>query len=186
MARMQPLYWWSFFSRGIIAVLFGLVAIFLPGITLDILVLLVGAFFFVDGILSIIGSFGNRMVENRWWLSLLEGIAGVLVGILTIIWPAVTLVAIILMIAVWALITGVVEVVAAIRLRRFIINEWFLALCGILSILFGIVLLFNPGVGAITLVWILGTYAIFFGILLLSLGLKLKRFSRSDQTLMTE
>jgi len=174
-------FWWSFVFRGIIAVLFGLAAILLPGITLDILVLLVGAFFFVDGLMSIVSSFGSMNNEERWWLSLLEGLAGVLIGVITFLWPGVTLVAVVLMIAAWALITGFFEIMAAIRLRRVISGEWFLAGSGMISILFGLVLLVNPGVGAVALVWILGIYAVFFGILLLFLGFKLKRVLQRGQ-----
>ncbi len=175
MHKTYTRFWWLFVFRGIIAVLFGLAAILLPGITLDILVLLIGAFFFVDGIMSIVTSFGSRRVEQRWWLSLLEGIAGVLIGVITFFMPGITLVAVILMIAAWALITGVFEILAAVRLRKVITGEWFLALSGIISIIFGVVLLVTPGVGAVALVWILGMYALFFGILLLFLGFKLKK-----------
>jgi len=168
-------YWLSFVSRGFIAVLFGLVALLLPGVTLDILVLLVGAFFFMDGILSIISFFRTDRKVQHWWLSLFEGLAGVLIGIMTFLWPGITLVAVIFIIAFWALITGILELWAAIRLRRVISGEWFLGLSGLISVLFGIVLLARPGLGAVALAWLLGIYAIFFGILLLFLGVKLKK-----------
>lgn len=181
MLQTYSKFWWLFIFRGIIAVLFGLAAILLPSITLKLLVLLVGAFFFADGVLAIVGSFGTRRVEERWWVSLLEGTAGVLIGILAIIWPGTTLVAIVFMIAAWALVTGVFEIVAAIRLRKVITGEWFLGLGGIISVLFGLLLFASPGTGAVTLVWILGAYAIFFGILLLLLGFKLKKLLPPDQ-----
>jgi uncharacterized membrane protein HdeD (DUF308 family) len=181
MRQTYPKYWWLFISRGIIAILFGLAAILLPGITLELLVLLVGAFFFADGVLALVGSFGTRRVEEHWWVSLLEGITGILIGILAIIWPGTTLVAIVFLIAAWAFMTGVFEIVAAIRLRKVVIGEWFLGLGGIISVLFGLFLFVSPGTGAVTLVWILGAYAIFFGILLLLLGFKLKKFLQSGQ-----
>lgn len=181
MDRTYVRYWWSFFFRGIIAILFGLAAIIVPGITLDFLVLLVGAFFFVDGILSMVASFGTRRVEKRWWIALLEGIAGVAIGILTILWPQITLVAMILLIAGWALITGIFEIAAAFRLRKVISGEWFLGLSGVVSIVFGLLLLGRPGFGAVALVWVLGVYAILFGILLLFLGFKMRKFLRSDE-----
>lgn len=167
--------WWSFFFRGVIAILFGLTALLLPTVTIEILVILVGAFFFADGVLSIIGSFASKEVETSWWVSLLEGLAGISIGILTFIWPSATLVAIILLIAIWALLTGALEIIAAIRLRKHIRGEWFLGLSGIISILFGSILLARPGVGAVALVWIIGAYAIFFGILMIFLGFKLKK-----------
>lgn len=182
MLQTYSKYWWLFISRGIIAVLFGLAAILLPGITLQLLVLLVGAFFFADGVLAIVGSFGTRRVEEHWWVSLLEGVAGILIGILAIVWPGTTLVAIVLLIAAWALVTGIFEIIAAVRLRKVIIGEWFLGLGGIISVLFGLLLFVSPGTGAVALVWILGGYAIFFGILLLLLGFKLKKLLQSGQT----
>lgn len=172
--------WWLFISRGIVAVLFGLAAILFPGITLNLLVLLVGAFFFADGVLAIVSSLGTRRVVGHWWVSLLEGVAGVLIGVLAVIWPGTTLIAMVYMIAAWATVTGFFEIVAAVHLRRIISGEWFLGLGGVISLLFGFLLFVSPGTGAVTLVWILGAYAIFFGILLLLLGFKLKKFLPSD------
>ncbi len=178
--------WWLFVSRGIVAVLFGLAAIVFPGITLNLLVLLVGAFFFADGVLAIVSSLGTRQVAGRWWISLLEGGAGVLIGILAIIWPGTTLVAMVYLIAAWALVTGIFEIAAAVHLRQVITGEWFLGLGGIISVLFGFLLFASPGTGALTLVWILGAYAIFFGILLLLLGFKLKKLLHSERGSMSE
>jgi uncharacterized membrane protein HdeD (DUF308 family) len=177
--------WWSFLYRGIIAILFGLAAVLLPGITLNVLIILVGAFFFADGVLSIVASFRTKDVEERWWVAMLEGLAGVLIGIVTFFWPGITLVAIIFMIAAWAMITGIFEIVAAIRLRKIIKGEWFLGLGGILSVLFGLILFFSPGVSALALVWILGAYAILFGALLLFLGFKLKKLLQTEKETMT-
>jgi len=182
MRQTYTSYWWLFYSRGFIAVLFGLAALLLPGLTLNILVLLVGAFFFADGVMALIGAFGSRRVEEHWWAALFEGIAGVLIGLMAIVWPGATLGAMIYLIAAWAVITGVFEIVGAFRLRRTIANEWILALCGIVSILFGLLLFVSPGAGAVTIAWILGAYAIFFGLLLLGLGYKLKKYLREERT----
>ncbi|MCB2184308.1 MAG: HdeD family acid-resistance protein [Desulfobulbaceae bacterium] len=173
-------FWWSFFIRGVIAVVFGLAALLLPGITIDVLMLLVGAFIVADGVFSIISSAGNRAVESQWWVLLLEGLTGLFIGLFTFIRPDVTLALIIILLAVWAFITGVIEIVAAIRLRKVISNEWFLALSGFLSLVFGSILLGRPDLGAVALVWLIGIYALFFGILLIFLGFKLKKFYRSN------
>lgn len=180
MYRPYARIWWSFFFRGVIAILFGLTALLLPAVTIDILIILIGAFFFADGLLSIFAAFGSKGAGTSWWISLLEGLAGILVGVLTFFWPGATLMAMILLIAFWALLTGILEIIAAIRLRKAISDEWFLALSGAISILFGLILVISPGVGAVALVWIIGAYAIFFGMLMVFLGFKLKKLARGN------
>ncbi len=175
MEKVLARYWWSFYIRGIIAIIIGLIAIFLPGITLEILAVLIGAFFLVDGIFSIAASFGSKSSGQRWWIFILEGVAGIVIGVLTFIWPQVTILALVLLIAAWALITGILEIIASFKLRKLIENEWLLALSGILSILFALILLISPGAGAVVIIWLSGVYAIFFGLLLIFLGRKLKR-----------
>lgn len=167
--------WWTFLSRGIIAVLFGAAAILQQGIALELLVLLVAAFFFVDGVLSIIASYGARRAETRWWIALLAGPVRITIGIVAALWPQAGLSTVISLFAGWALITGALEIDAAIRLRRVIAGECFLGFCGIISLLSGVILVASPEIGVAALVWILGIYGIFFGIFLLSLGFKLKR-----------
>ncbi|MCK9294950.1 MAG: HdeD family acid-resistance protein [Desulfobulbaceae bacterium] len=175
MAKTCTECWWSFLSRGIIAVLFGVAAILHQGLALELLVLLMAAFFFVDGVLSIIASFGARGAETRWWISLLAGPVRITIGIVAALWPQATLSTVISMFAGWALITGALEIDAAIRLRRVIAGEYFLGFCGIISLLSGVILVASPEISVAALVWILGIYGIFFGIFLLSLGFKLKR-----------
>ncbi|MFO7761782.1 MAG: HdeD family acid-resistance protein [Thermodesulfobacteriota bacterium] len=176
MEKVLARYWWSFYVRGIIAILIGLIAIFLPEVTLEVLAVLIGAFFLVDGIFSIAASFGSRRSSGeRWWIFVLEGIVGVVIGIMTFIWPEVTVMALVLLVSVWALITGILEIIASVKLRRLIENEWLLTFTGILSILFALILAISPGAGAFVLVWLLGLYAIFFGILLIFFGRKLKK-----------
>jgi uncharacterized membrane protein HdeD (DUF308 family) len=170
-------FWWSFFFRGIIATLFGLAAIILPGITLELLALLLAVFLITDGVFSFLASLGGRGTDPQWWLLLLEGLAGIFIGILAIARPGLTVLAVMLIIAFWALLTGFLEIMAAIRLRHDIQGEWMLGLAGILSILFGIILLSNPGAGAVILVWLVGIYALIFGISMILLGLKLRKFT---------
>ena len=174
MLKLYGRYWWSFLLRGILAAVFGLVAIFLPGVTLGAIAILVAAFLFMDGVFSLFAALQGKSFEGRWWLLLLEGIAGVAIATLTIFWPGLTLLAIVYLIGAWALFTGTLEIAAAIRLRHEIEGEWLLGLGGVLSILFGLILFFSPGVGAIALVWLIGAYALIFGISLIFLGLKLR------------
>lgn len=174
MLKFYGAYWWSFFFRGLLAVAFGLIVIMLPGPTLAAIAVLVAAFLFADGAFSLFTALKGRRLHSPWGLLLLEGIAGIAVGTLTIFWPGMTLLAIIYFIGAWALATGILEIVAAIRLRHEIEGEWLLGLGGILSVLFGLILFFNPGVGAIALVWMIGGYALVFGFSLLFLGFRLK------------
>jgi uncharacterized membrane protein HdeD (DUF308 family) len=164
-------HWWAFALRGVAAILFGLLAFILPGATLIVLVWLWGAYALVDGVLALLSAFRTDH-DHRWGL-LLEGIVGVGVGIVAFAWPDLTAVALLYIIAAWALLTGVLELVAAVRLRRVIQNEWWLVLSGIVSVLFGLVLIAAPGAGALAVVWLIGAYAIVFGILLVGLAMRL-------------
>jgi uncharacterized membrane protein HdeD (DUF308 family) len=156
--------WWMFAVRGAVAVIFGLLALVWPGQTLLALVLLFGAFALVDGFFAVIAGIAARRYFDRWWAVLLEGIAGIVIGLLTFFWPNITALVLVYFIAAWALITGIFEIVAAIQLRRVITNEWMYILGGLLSILFGILLFVFPGAGAVSLIWLIGIYAIVFGI----------------------
>jgi uncharacterized membrane protein HdeD (DUF308 family) len=140
-------------------------------VTLTVLVLFWGAFALVDGVLALVAAFRTDH-DHRWGL-LLEGVVGIGAGIVTFVWPGLTALVLLYIIAVWALLTGVLELVAAVRLRKVIQNEWWLALSGIASVLFGLVLLAAPGAGAVAVVWLIAAYAIVFGILNLALALRL-------------
>jgi len=175
MLRMYGKYWWSFLIRGVLATLFGIIAIVVPGLTLEALTLLLAAFLVADGILSFIASFRGRHLGPRWGFLLFEGLVGVALGLFTFVWPGATVLAIVLIIGFWALITGIFEILAAVKLRAEIEGEWLLGLGGILSILFSIILFTNPGVGAVALVWIIGVYAVLFGISMIFLGIRLRK-----------
>jgi uncharacterized membrane protein HdeD (DUF308 family) len=171
MLHMLARNWWALAVRGLVAVLFGLLTIFLPGVTLVTLVLLFGAYALVDGIFNVIASF--RSASHHWAL-LIEGVIGILAGILTFVWPALTAIALLYLIAFWAILTGIFEIIAGIRLRKAIANEWALLLIGALSLLFGIVILFAPGAGALAIVLWIGVYALAFGVFLLILAFRLR------------
>jgi len=170
--------WWSLVLRGIAAIAFGILAFVWPAITLTALVFLWGAYALVDGVFAIVAGVKTYGENRRWWVLLLEGILGVLAGIVAFALPGITALLLLMLIAAWAIVTGVFEIAAAIQLRKEIKGEWLLALAGIASILFGVVLFLNPGPGALALVWLIGSYAILFGILLIALGLRLHSMAR--------
>ncbi|GAB6190785.1 HdeD family acid-resistance protein [Desulfocastanea catecholica] len=167
-------YWWLFLLRGTLATLFGLLAIFLPGITLEVMTIFLGAFLVVDGFVSFFVSMKGRGRGLNGGVLLLEGLLGIAVGVFTLIWPGITVLAIVLLVAFWAMMTGVLEIIAAVSLRNEIQGEWLLGLSGILSILFSVILFVNPGIGAVTLIWLIGVYAIVFGAAMIFLGLRLR------------
>jgi uncharacterized membrane protein HdeD (DUF308 family) len=149
--------------------------------TLTVLILLFGAYALSDGVIALIASFSSftaRGWEEPWWALTFEGSAGIVVGVLAFAWPEITALALVYLIAAWSVSTGVFEILAAARLRSEVPGEWMLGLCGILSILFGVTLAIAPEVGALALVWLIGTYAVFFGILLLTLAFRLRGRAR--------
>jgi uncharacterized membrane protein HdeD (DUF308 family) len=160
-------HWWALALRGVLAILFGLAALLRPGIALEALILLFGAYALVDGVFSIVGVFGGARGGMPRWLLLLEGIAGIVAGIVAFVLPVLTAFALYFLIIAWALVTGVAEISTAIRLRREIEGEWAMILSGALSILFAVVLLASGAIGIFTLVWVIGVYAVVFGVLLL-------------------
>jgi uncharacterized membrane protein HdeD (DUF308 family) len=166
--------WWLEALRGVAAIILGILAFAWPGIVLLTLVLFWGAFALVDGVLAIVAAVKGGNPMPRWWLAIV-GIAGIAAGALTFFMPGLTALVLVTFVAVWAIILGVMEIVGAIKLRKEIEGEWFLIVNGVLSVIFGILLLWRPGIGAITLVWIIGAYAILFGIIHIAFALKLKK-----------
>ncbi|MGO9451546.1 MAG: HdeD family acid-resistance protein [Candidatus Binataceae bacterium] len=168
-------HWWVFVLRGVVAIIFGISAFAWPGLTIATLILLFGAYALVDGaflIISAISGWGH--IEDPW-LILLEGLLGIGIGVVTFHAPTVTILGLLIYIAAWSLATGVLEIASAMRLRKELAGEFWLLLSGILSIAFAVVLMWYPAAGAVALVWIIGAYAIGFGIVLIALGLKLNR-----------
>lgn len=160
--------------RGVAAVVFGLLTLFDPSISLAALVLVWGAYAFVDGIFSVVSAVRDRREEPHWVSLLVTGIAGVVAGLITFFVPGITALALLYFIAAWAFITGIAEIVAAVRLRKVITGEWMLALAGALSVLFGVFLFVFPGAGALAVVLWIGAYALLFGIMLLVLAFRLR------------
>jgi uncharacterized membrane protein HdeD (DUF308 family) len=152
-----------------VAVLFGLLTFILPGITLVTLVLLFGAYALVDGIFNVIAFF--RVASHHWAL-LIEGVIGIIAGVLTFAWPAITAIVLLYLISFWTIFTGVFEIIAGIRLRKAIANEWLVIVIGVLSLAFGVLILFAPGAGALAIVLWIGAYAVVFGIGLMALAFR--------------
>jgi uncharacterized membrane protein HdeD (DUF308 family) len=171
--------WWALLIRGIAAVLFGALTFMTPGISLVTLVLVFGAYAFADGVFAIVMALRNRGRGDPWWILLLEGLAGVAAAIVTLFFPGLTALALLYLIAAWAVVTGVLEIALAIRLRKVISSEWLLALSGIASLALGVVLMLFPGPGALAVVLWIGAYAIVFGALLIALSLKLRSWART-------
>ena len=167
--------WWALALRGVAAILLGILAFAWPGITLFVLVLFFGAYMLVDGIFAIVAAVRAAGEEDRWWLLLIEGILGVLAGLVAFFWPGLTALALLYFIAAWAIVTGIMEIVAAVRLRQEIEGEWALGLSGLLSVIFGVLLVVLPApAGLLSLVWLIGAYAVATGVLLLILAFRVR------------
>jgi uncharacterized membrane protein HdeD (DUF308 family) len=161
--------WWAMIFRGIAAALFGLAALFWPGMTLLVLLVIFAVYAIVDGLLAIVA--GIRVSGGHRWLLLAEGDIGLLAGLVVLFWPGAAALVLVYVISAWAIFTGLLKVVMAISFRRQIENGWLMGLGGVLSVLFGVVLGFLPGAGLVTLVWLVGIYALILGVALIVLGI---------------
>ena len=166
--------WWAVVLRGIVAIVFGALAFAWPGVTLAILVLLFGWYALVDGIFSLVSAIGGRRTREDRWLLALEGIIGLWAGIVTLRAPSITAVVLVFLISIWAMATGFLRIAAAFRLRKEISGEVWLALSGVLSILFALMLMLRPLLGAMGLVWVIAGYALVLGVTLIMLGFELR------------
>jgi uncharacterized membrane protein HdeD (DUF308 family) len=166
--------WWLLLLRGIAAILFGVLALGWPGLTLLTLILLYGAYALIDGVIAIIAAIVGNAPAGRWWLAIV-GVVGIAVGALTVMLPGMTALILLFTIAGWAVAIGVFQIIGAIRLRKEIDNEWLLILSGAVSVLFGLGIVANPGGGALAIVWVIGIYAIIAGVLYIGLAFRLKK-----------
>ncbi len=174
--------WWVVALQGLAAVIFGVLALVWPQSALWALVMLFGAFALVDGIFALVQAVAWRNVLRRWWAAALGGLAGIVVGILTFIWPNITGLALLYMIAAWAVVTGIFEIVAAIELRQVIEGEWLMVLNGLLSVVFGVLLVVFPGSGALAMAWLIGAFAIISGIMLIVLAFRVRSVAKHVDT----
>jgi uncharacterized membrane protein HdeD (DUF308 family) len=167
-------HWWQVAVRGLIALIFGIMLLAWPEVSLFIFAILFGAFAFVDGIFTLVAAVNYKAgAGRRTWL-FVRGILGIIVGIITFFWPAITMLALVILIGAWALVTGVMELNFAFRAVRETGAKWLFAVSGILSIILGILLLVSPIAAAIAVIWVIGAYAVIAGIVLIVLGFRLR------------
>lgn len=166
--------WWLLVLRGVLSILFGLVALLWPALTLFALVIMFGVYAIIDGIVAVMTGLGRAKDSSRWWVFFLEGLVSIGAGVAALVWPSLAALTLVLLIASWAVITGILEIAAAIRLRREINNEWLLGLGGLISVILGVVLFVQPAAGAIAIIWAIAIYAQIFGVLLIALGIRLR------------
>ena len=166
--------WWLLALRGCVGILFGIGALVWPGATLAALILVFGVYVFVDGMFAVASGIGVRRQIDRWWLIVLEGAAGIILGVLTFRSPDTTALVLLTFIAAWSIVTGVFEIVTALHIRTMIPNEWMLILSGAVSIIFGALLIALPSAGAISIVWLLGAYALLFGMLTVNFAFRVR------------
>jgi len=160
--------------RGIVGIVIGVVAFAWPGVTIAALVVIFGVYALIDGITNLILGVTRTSTHGRSWAHALQGLVGIAAGVLTFIWPVVTAFALVVFIGAWAMVTGIFEVVAAIRLRKVIEGEWMLALSGVMSLVFGFLVFAFPGAAAVGISWALGAYAAVAGVVLIVLGVRLR------------
>jgi uncharacterized membrane protein HdeD (DUF308 family) len=177
MLAMFAAHWPLLLARGIVAALFGIVALAWPGLTLAALVLCFGAYAFVDGVIALVIAFTGRRLPGFGSL-LIEGIAGVAVGAATVLYPGITAIVLLAFIAGWAIVTGIASIATAVSLRRELSGEWPLPVAGTLLLILGILLLLNPMVGALAVVWMIGLFAVLLGITLMALAFRMRQLSQ--------
>jgi uncharacterized membrane protein HdeD (DUF308 family) len=170
--------WWLVVLRGVCAILFGVIAWTWPGLTLGVLVIVWAVYALADGVLALVAAFSGTSGAPTWSL-ILWALVSIGAGVVAIVYPGMTAVVLVFVIAFWAVITGVMEIVAAIRLRKEIEGEFWLVLAGLASVLLGLALFARPGVGALAVVWLIGAYAVLFGVLLVLLGFRVKNLQRT-------
>lgn len=178
MADLHKRTWGELLFGGIIALLFGLVAVFWPGKTLLIIIMFFGIFILAEGVVTVVVTTARRKHYDRWWLGLIGGILGILIGGITVFRPITTTIFLLYMIGAWALITGFLAIVAAIRLRKTIQNEWYLILSGVVAVLFSLFVFARPVAAAVVMIWIISAFAILFGTLLVFLSFRVKRAAK--------
>ncbi len=175
--------WWMYAVRGLLAVVFGTLALIWPETTKSALVLLFGFFALADGIFATVASIALSAYFKYWWAVMLEGLTGIVIGFIAFIWPEITALALFYLIAAWAIITGIFEIVAAIEFRHVIAGEWVMFLVGLLSMALGILLFVFPGAGLVALIWAIGTYAIVNGIMEIVFAFRLHSLGNEFKTI---
>ncbi len=167
--------WWFVLLRGVLAILFGLVALFTPGTALLALVFVFGAYAILDGVTAIAAGIRHRTSESHWVWHIVQGIVSIIAGIVAFAWPGVTVLAILFVIAFWSIVNGIAEIMESFAMRRLGSGTWgWMLAAGIVSVLFGIVLVIQPGAGLLTLLWFVGAYAVVFGVIIVVWAFRLR------------
>ncbi len=174
LSKLMLSYWWVLLLRGVLAILFGIAAYAWPGMTLVTLLTLFGAFALVDGIFNVFHAFSGRKEDEHWWVLLLEGLLGIAIGVITFQAPELTATVLILYIGFWAMATGVLRIILAVRLRKEIEGEWWMALAGLAGIVFGVFMVARPGAGALAVLWLVAIWAVVGGVCLVIFSFKVK------------
>jgi uncharacterized membrane protein HdeD (DUF308 family) len=174
--------WWMLILRGTMALLFGILTLFWPGLTLLLLITLFSAYAIAGGIVAIGAAIRYRTTLGGWWVPLLLGICSIGAGVIAALVPGITALVLVAVIGANAILSGVFDLIAATRLHRRLRNAWMLVLTGVLSVLFGIFVLLFPGTGALALVWLIGVYALFTGALLFVLGITARAWHHDGLT----
>jgi uncharacterized membrane protein HdeD (DUF308 family) len=176
LSNLLSRFWWTTLFRGALWILFGLIVLAQPGISLLSLIFMFGLLFLADGMTSIFAAFGGHDESENWWVLLLVGLCGIAVGVLTFFNPGATALTLLYLVAIWAIVTGILEVVAAVHLRKEIQDEIWFGLAGLASIAFGVFLIVRPGAGILTLLWLVAAYAIAFGTMLIIHAVEARAF----------
>ena len=177
--------WWALALRGLVAILFGLAALFWPGLVLAVLIVLFGAFALVDGVLAVIAAFRSSGRGGRRGLLLIEGVVGILFGLVALLWPGLTALALLYLFAFWVILGGIARILMAIMLRREIENEWSIGLSGVLYVILGIVLILLPGAGLLAYTWLIGILTLALGIALIYYAFRVRGQRRSASNRVT-
>ena len=164
--------WWAFALRGVLGIIFGVIAFLLPGVTMLSLVLVFSAYALVDGVFAIIAAVRAMRQHERWGFLLLEGIVNIIAAAIAFLWPGITVVSFVFLVGTWAILSGGLMLSAALRLQLDH-GRWWLALGGLVSVIYGVLLIAAPFTGAFVLTWWLGAYAIVFGFALIAVAIKL-------------
>lgn len=176
-------FWWLIVLRGVVSVIFAIIAFTNPTLAFEALIFVLGVFLIADGATAIFLGIRMRGHDDDWWSILLEGVLGVGLGLVALINPELTAAGLVLVLALWFLLTGFFEIATAVKLRKEIENEWLLGLAGVVSIALGALMIVNPNAGAVSIMWWLGIYAALFGVLLIGLGLRMRQINKRLQNM---
>lgn len=173
--RIMAANWWLLLLRGLAGIVFGILALLWPGLTVMALLIVFGVYAVLDGILALITGFRRRSLDEHWWAWALDGILSIAIGLMALFWPAATALAFVIWIAAWAIVAGGFRIYAAIRLRHELEGEWALVLSGVLLVVWGVLMVLVPAAGLLSLAWLIGIFALLIGVMMLVLAFRLRR-----------